>query len=82
VWSYVLSLLGVLGLLLVEVRPRVGWWVTLVDEWVWVAYALVTQQYGFILSACVYEVIAVWRLSQPPRKIKSCCTHCTHSVTC
>lgn len=53
-WSWVLSLIGVTGLLLVGRRKWWAWGVTALNEVLWIAYALVTRQYGFIFGALAY----------------------------
>ena len=53
-WSYVLTAVGVLGLLLAGSRKRVGWALGLAAQPLWAVYAVMTGQWGFILSAVVY----------------------------
>lgn len=53
-WSYVLTALGVLGLLLAGSRKRVGWALGLAAQPLWVLYAVMTHQWGFIISAVIY----------------------------
>lgn len=53
-WSYVLTALGVLGLLLAGSRKRVGWALGLAAQPLWALYAVATGQWGFILSAVIY----------------------------
>lgn len=53
-WSYVLTAVGVLGLLLAGSRKRVGWALGLAAQPLWAIYAVVTGQWGFIVSAVVY----------------------------
>lgn len=53
-WSYALTALGVTGLFLAGSRKRVGWALGLAAQPLWLVYAVVTGQWGFILSAFVY----------------------------
>jgi len=53
-WSWVLSCIGVTGLLLVGRRYWWAWGITALNECLWIGYALVTRQYGFIFGAIAY----------------------------
>jgi hypothetical protein len=46
-----------------------GWLVLLANEVIWVVYALVTQQYGFIVMAIAYAIVYIksyleWRKAE------------------
>jgi len=58
-WSYVLAVVGVIGIFFVGRKTTWGWWVLLFNEALWIAYALVTDQYGFILSAIAYAAVYI-----------------------
>lgn len=58
-WSAVLAGFGLAGLVMVGHGRRVGWWVTLVDQVFWVAYAVVTKQYPFLATSAAYAYVAV-----------------------
>ena len=53
-WSYVLTALGGAGVLLAGSRKRVGWAIGLAVQPLWLVYAVVTGQWGFIGSALLY----------------------------
>lgn len=53
-WSYLLTAVGVLGIWLAGRKSRTGWAVGLSAQVLWIAYALATAQWGFIVSAAVY----------------------------
>lgn len=53
-WSYLLTAVGAVGLLLAGRMQRTGWLVGLAAQGLWIAYALSTQQYGFLISAFIY----------------------------
>ena len=53
-WSIVLAAIGIFGLWLAGRKNYLGWFVGLAAQVLWLAYALVTVQYGFILSAFAY----------------------------
>lgn len=57
-WSYALAGLGLAGLYLLGRGSRAGWYVTLADQGAWLAYALATRQYGFLLSTAGYAWVA------------------------
>lgn len=48
---------GVLGLWLAGSHNKFGWVIGLLAQILWIIYALVTKQYGFIISALVYAVV-------------------------
>ncbi|MEU8279800.1 hypothetical protein AB0C08_36415 [Microbispora bryophytorum] len=53
-WSWALTAVGVTGLLLAGQRRALGWAIGLSAQALWIAYALATTQYGFLVSAVVY----------------------------
>ena len=57
VWSWVLVGLGALGMWLAGRRLAVGWVVAVVNELLWIVYAVQTGQWGFIAGALVYIVV-------------------------
>ena len=67
VWSWVLVGLGVLGMWLAGRRLAVGWAVAIVNEVLWIVYAVQTRQWGFIVGALVYIGVFArnwWRWSR------------------
>lgn len=53
-WSWLLMLIGVTGIYVAGRKNKAGWAIGLGAQLLWIAYALVTEQYGFIVSAFVY----------------------------
>lgn len=53
-WSYLLMIVGVMGLWLAGRKSVWGWAVGLGAQGLWLVYAMVTQQWGFIVSALAY----------------------------
>lgn len=53
-WSYTLTAVGVLGIWLSGKRNYWGWGIGLSAQLLWVAFALTTAQYGFLISAGAY----------------------------
>jgi nicotinamide riboside transporter PnuC len=58
-WSYVLAIIGVTGIFFVGRKTIWGWLILLTNECIWVAYALATKQYGFILMATAYSAVYI-----------------------
>jgi hypothetical protein len=54
VWSIVLAGVGILGLYLAGSRNLWGWLVSFGAQALWIIFAIVSKQYGFILSALAY----------------------------
>ena len=54
VWSYLLTAAGVTGIWLAGRKSTWGWAIGLGAQVLWVAYAVATRQWGFIVSALVY----------------------------
>lgn len=58
-WSWVLMVVGAFGLFTVGRKVWWGWMVLIVNEWLWVIYAVNTRQYGFIVAAFIYGTVYV-----------------------
>jgi hypothetical protein len=58
-WSWILVAIGVTGIFLVGRKTVWGWVVLFINEVLWIAYALTTKQYGFILGAIAYGIVYV-----------------------
>ena len=58
-WSWVLALIGVTGIFLVGRKTIWGWAILFVNEFLWIAYALSTKQYGFIFMALAYASVYI-----------------------
>lgn len=56
-WSYALAAVGILGIYLAGRRSRIGWAVGVGAQALWIVYALVTGQPGFIVSALAYAAV-------------------------
>lgn len=58
-WSWLLAAIGVTGIALAgrKAAPWIGWTIGLTAQLLWVAYALVTGQYGFLASALAYGTV-------------------------
>ena len=62
-WSYVLTAIGITGIYLAGRRNLYGWVVGLSAQVLWIAYAVTTEQWGFIVSAFAYGSVYAnnWR---------------------
>jgi len=58
-WSWVLAVIGVTGIYFVGRKTIWGWIVLLFNEVLWITYAVITSQYGFIFSAIAYGIVYV-----------------------
>lgn len=56
-WSILLAAVGILGLLLAGSKRKVGWAIGFGAQALWIVFAVVTGQYGFILSALAYAIV-------------------------
>ncbi len=56
-WSWLLTAVGVTGLFLAGSKRKLGWAIGLGAQVLWIAYALVTVQYGFLASAFAYGFV-------------------------
>lgn len=56
-WSWLLGACGVAGLYLAGRRSPWGWGVGVAVQFLWLAYALVTRQWGFIVTAVAYGAV-------------------------
>jgi hypothetical protein len=54
IWSCVLAAVGILGLWLAGRKQKIGWAVGLSAQILWIIFACITKQWGFILSAIAY----------------------------
>lgn len=53
-WSWLLTAVGIIGLFLAGSKRKLGWAIGLAAQVLWIAYALTTEQYGFLASAFAY----------------------------
>lgn len=58
-WSWLLTVVGVTGFVLAGRRVWWAWHINVGCQALWMAYAIVTRQWGFIGAAVVYTVVFV-----------------------
>jgi hypothetical protein len=56
-WSYVLTAVGVVGLLMAGRKNLWGWAVCIASQVLWATYAITTEQWGFLLAAGIYTLV-------------------------
>lgn len=61
-WSYLLTAIGVTGLWFAGNKSTYGWMIGIGVQVLWVAYALSSAQYGFLLSAVAYGYMNIRNL--------------------
>lgn len=73
-WSWLLTVIGVFGLWMSSRRKAWGFLIGFSAQILWVAYALATDQLGFVVSAFFYgwmywRNFNAWREAQAPQKV-------------
>jgi nicotinamide riboside transporter PnuC len=58
-WSWILAAIGIIGIFFVGKKTVWGWLILLCNEFIWIAYAINTEQYGFIISALAYAAVYI-----------------------
>lgn len=56
-WSWLLTAVGVTGFVLAGRKVWWAWYVNIGCQVLWVTYAVVTEQWGFIAASAVYTVV-------------------------
>lgn len=56
-WSWVLTAIGITGLWAAGSHKSWGWVVGIGAQFLWLAYAITTHQYGFIVAALAYGTV-------------------------
>lgn len=58
-WSWLLTIVGVTGMYLVGKKNRNGWLVAVASQGLWITFAIITGQLGFIVAAVIYGTIFI-----------------------
>ena len=56
-WSWVLGFIGIVGFILAGRKVWWSWYINIAAQIVWFAYAIVTEQYGFLITSILYAVV-------------------------
>lgn len=72
-WSVGLAAIGITGLILAGRYNLWGWFVGFVAQFLWIAFGILSGQYGFILSGIAYGAVYarnfwLWREREKKRK--------------
>lgn len=75
-WSYILTAIGLVGLWAAGSKKSWGWLIGLSAQALWIAYALATEQHGFIISALCYGFVyarnfRAWRPKEVAETIRA-----------
>jgi hypothetical protein len=75
IWSFVLTGVGVLGLYIAGSKSLWGWAIGLAAQPLWAIFAIVTGQYGFVISAAIYgwvygrNLLRWWKEDREQRRL-------------
>lgn len=58
-WSWLLGAVGLLGFYLAGRRVWWAWYVNIANQVLWIAYSIITEQLGFLVTAILYTVVFV-----------------------
>lgn len=56
-WSWVLTAVGLTGFILAGQKIWWCWYVNIACQGLWLAYALTTDQFGFVVASVFYAVV-------------------------
>lgn len=56
-WSWALAAVGITGIWLAGRNNKLGWAIGLGAQLLWLAYAIATEQWGFIVTAVAYGFV-------------------------
>lgn len=56
-WSWILTLVGVACFWLAGKKVWWAWYIGLAGQITWLAYSLITQQWGFLVGVVLYSVV-------------------------
>jgi|APGre2960657404_1045060.scaffolds.fasta_scaffold155117_2 hypothetical protein len=66
-WSFVLAAGSIGGLWVVSKKPTIGWAWTLIMEFLWVTYAALIGQWGFMVLCICYAIVYTFNLYKSRR---------------
>ncbi len=70
-WSFVLGAVGIVGLAVAAHRPRIGWRINIGAQALWLVYAVVTRQWGFLPMSVAYAVMYMRLLRRAPSRAQA-----------
>lgn len=69
-WSWALAAVGLVGMWLAGTGKRLGWTIGVLAQLLWIAYALATRQYGFLVTALAYAFVYLRNLHHASKTSK------------
>lgn len=67
-WSFVLATGSIGGLWIVSKKPTLGWAWTLIMEFLWITYAALIRQWGFMTLCACYAIVYTYNLYKSRRQ--------------
>ena len=61
-WSFVLAAGSIGGLWVVSKKPTIGWAWILIMEFLWITYAALIRQWGFMVLCICYAIVYTFNL--------------------
>ena len=61
-WSFILAAGSIGGLWIVSKRPGLGWAWILIMEFLWITYAALIRQWGFMVLCICYAIVYTYNL--------------------
>lgn len=59
IWSWLLSIVGVAGFILAGRKIWWAWYINIFCQGLWLAYAVSSEQWGFLFGGVIYTVVFV-----------------------
>lgn len=59
IWSWLLGIVGLAGFFLAGRRVWWAWYINIANQVLWVAYSIITDQLGFLVTSFVYAIVFV-----------------------
>jgi hypothetical protein len=57
IWSWVLGAIGICGFILAGRKVWWAWYINIANQFIWLAYSIVTQQWGFLVLSVFYFIV-------------------------
>lgn len=59
IWSYVVTIIGLIGFYFVGKKMWWAWYINIFNQVLWAVYAIVTEQWGFLIGVAFYTTVFV-----------------------
>jgi hypothetical protein len=81
-WSWILTILGLSGMWLAGRKIRAGWLLGVAGQMVWAAYAVATEQWGFLVAAAGFTWVYTCNWCRWGRRRKPVEAQASWGVSC